>query len=61
MGILELAITPDFVPLGKEGKLSTGKELVHSKDQWEPGGEAVLDSLQRLKEGGPRDWQGEAH
>lgn len=31
-GILELAITPDFVPLGAEGKLSTGKGLVYNKN-----------------------------
>jgi hypothetical protein len=60
-GILKLAITPDFVPQGAEGRLSAGKGLVHSKDQSKGCGEAVLGSLRRLKGGGPRDWQGEAH
>lgn len=54
-GILELAFTPSFVPLGAEG------ELVYNKGKREGSREAVLGSLRRLKGGGPRDWQAEAH
>lgn len=46
-GILELAFTPSFVPLGAE------ELVVYNKGKWEGSREAVLGSSRRLKGGGP--------